>query len=350
MPLPRKMENKGLPSRWRKIHGAYYYRVPEGLEASWDGKKQFRLGKTLPEAYKVWADRLSMLDDAKTVGELLDRYALQVVPKKEVTTQAHNAVAIKRLRAVLGALPLMSIKPRHIYQYVDKRSAKTAAKREIEVLSHAYTKAVEWGYLDRHPFKREVRLEGERPRTRYIEDWEIVECLSLESRRKAGSVLAIQAYMRIKLLTGLRRGDLLRLTVSDLKDDGIHVMPGKTEGTTGKRLIYEWTNELREAVSLAKSMRPVSIAPWLFCNRRGECYFDEQTGRAGGWDTMWRNFMSRVLAETKVKEHFTEHDLRAKCASDAETLEHAQALLAHADGKVTERIYRRKPERVKPLR
>jgi len=350
MPKARNKENKGLPARWRTIHGAYYYRVPEGLEASWDGKKQFRLGKSLPEAYKVWAERLGSLDDAKTIGELLERYSLEVVPKKEVTTQAHNAVAIKRLRAVMGALALTSLKPRHIYQYVDKRSAKTAARREIEVLSHAYTKAVEWGYLDKHPFKGEVRLDGEKPRTRYVEDWEIIECLSLESRRKSGSVLAIQAYMRLKLLTGLRRGDLLRLTMSDLQEDGIHVTPGKTESSTGKRLIYEWSTELREAVAMAKSTRPVSIAPWLFCNRSGECYFNEDTGRAGGWDTMWRNFMGRVLDETKVKEHFTEHDLRAKCASDAETLEHAQALLAHADGKVTERIYRRKPERVRPLR
>ncbi|WP_235429657.1 hypothetical protein [Paraburkholderia fungorum] len=62
------------------------------------------------------------------------------------------------------------------------------------------------------------------------------------------------------------------------------------------------------------------------------------------------DFMARVLEETKVKEHFTEHDLRAKCTSDAETLEHAQAPLAHADGKVTQTIYRRKPERVRPLR
>lgn len=350
MPKKRKAENKGLPARWRIMHGAYYYRVPEGLESAWDSKKQFRLGKSLPEAYKTWADRLGSLDDAKTVGELLDRYALEVVPTKEITTQAQNAVAIKRLRAVLGALALVAIKPRHIYQYVDKRAAKTSARREIEVLSHAYTKAVQWGYLDQHPFKGEVRLDGEKPRTRYVEDWEIVECLSIDSRRKVGSVLAVQAYMRIKLLTGMRRGDLLRLTMSDLQDDGIHVMPGKTEHSTGKRLIIEWTDELRAYVGMAKSVRPVTISPFLFCNRRGECYFNEKTGRAGGWDTMWRNFITRVLKETKLKEHFTEHDMRAKCASDAETLEHARALLAHADGKVTERIYRRKPERVKPLR
>lgn len=350
MPLPRKKENKGLPARWRFKHGAYYYQVPIGLEAQWDGKQLFRLGKSLPESYRTWADRLSTLDDAKNIAELLDRYALQVVPTKSITTQAQNSVAIKRLRAVLGAVPLQSLKPRHVYQYIDKRQAKVAARREVEVLSHAYTKAVEWGYLDRHPFKGEVRLDGEKPRTRYVEDWEIIECLSIESRRKAGSVLAIQAYIRVKLLTGMRRGDLLRLTMSDLKEDGIHVTPGKTENSTGKRLIIEWSDELREAISIAKSARPVQIAPWLFCTMRGECYFDEETGRAGGWDTMWRNFMGKVLDTTKVKEKFTEHDLRAKCASDAETLEHARALLAHADGKITERVYRRKPERVKPLR
>jgi integrase len=60
--------------------------------------------------------------------------------------------------------------------------------------------------------------------------------------------------------------------------------------------------------------------------------------------------MDRVLDETKVKERFTEHDIRAKAASDAETLEHAQKLLAHADSKITDRVYRRKPEKVRPLR
>ena len=36
---------------------------------------------------------------------------------------------------------------------------------------------------------------------------------------------------------------------------------------------------------------------------------------------MWRGFSARVLQETKVEQKFTEHDLRAKCASDASTLE-----------------------------
>jgi len=349
MPRARKPENQGLPKRWRHVHGAYYYQVPPGQEGAWDGKQTFRLGSNLPDAYKVWAERLQVVEHARTIAALLDRYALEVIPKKKTTTQAQNKSAIKPVRATFGPMALADIKPRHVYQYIDRREAKTSAHREMELLSHALTKAVEWGYLDRHPFKGEVRLEGEKARTRYVEDWEIVECLSIESRRKAGSVLAAQAYIRLKLLTGIRRGDMLRLTMSNLREDGIYVEPGKTEGSTGKRMIIQWSEELRAAGGMAKAARPVQLSPYLFCNMKGECYFKEN-GRAGGWETLWRNFMARVMEETKVKDHFTEHDLRAKCASDAATLEHARSLLAHADSKLTDRVYRRRPEVVKPLR
>ena len=62
MPPKRKPENRGLPARWQFTHGAYYYFVPRGLEAMWDGKKRFRLGSALHEAYKVWADRVGRND------------------------------------------------------------------------------------------------------------------------------------------------------------------------------------------------------------------------------------------------------------------------------------------------
>ncbi len=223
--------------RQRHIHGAYFYRVPPGQEHRWDGKKQFRLGATLPEAYRVWADRMEAPDNARTIGELLDRYALEVVPEKAPKSRVENARYIATLRAVFAAMPLRDLIPKHVYTYVDKRRdaregkdrrARTAAHREIELLSHAFSKAVEWGYINKHPFKGEVQLRGEKPRTRYVEDWEVVECLALAPVRRRESILAIHAYMRMKLLTGLRRSDLLRLRVADCKEDGIHVVTHKT--------------------------------------------------------------------------------------------------------------------------
>ena len=360
MPRKRNPENAGLPARWRRVHGAYYFQVPLGLETHWDGKKQFRLGKTLPEAYRTWSARMDARTSAKNVSALLERYLLEVVPGKAPATQTANALYVRQLNSVFGDMPLAAIKPRHVYLYVDKRSqkkltesgrttgGKTTAHREIEVLSHAFTKAVEWGYLDAHPFKGEVRLEGERPRDRYVEDWEVLACLALEARRKTGSVLAIQAYIRLKLMTGMARSDLLRLTVTDIRDDGIHIQRHKTQGTTGKRTIYEMTPDLARAIEMAKAARP-RLSPYLFCTRDGKPYIDEATGTSNGWDSIWQRFMARVLAETKVESKFTEHDLRAKCASDAATLDQARALLSHADARTTELIYRRKPERVQPL-
>ena len=90
MPKSRLKENKGLAVRWVKTHGAYYYRVPLGLEHQWDGKTKFRLGKTLVEAHKSFAERVDEGDTGvgKTIGALLDKYLIFEVPKKAVTTQA----------------------------------------------------------------------------------------------------------------------------------------------------------------------------------------------------------------------------------------------------------------------
>jgi hypothetical protein len=55
------------------------------------------------------------------------------------------------------------------------------------------------------------------------------------------------------------------------------------------------------------------------------------------------------MAETKVKDRFQERDLRAKVASDSDTLQEASQRLGHADSAITQRGYRRKPVRVQPL-
>jgi integrase len=59
---------------------------------------------------------------------------------------------------------------------------------------------------------------------------------------------------------------------------------------------------------------------------------------------MWQRFMLRVLAETEVKERFTDHDLRRKAGSEQESLEAARRLLGHVDPRTTNRHYRTKPE------
>jgi integrase len=361
LPRQRSKENRGLPARWQFTHGAFYYRVPPGLEPWWNGQTRFRLGTNIVEAHRTFVEHVGneptmpgpKAARERTAGHLLDRYALEVVPAKgSPLTRADNLRAVKLLKKRFGDVPLGYSKwPMLFYQYASNRKkpdgtkALTAAHRELEVMSHAFTKAVQWGLIARHPTLNEVRFDGDlalKARTRYIEDWEVLECLALPARRAQGSVLAIQAYIRLKLLTGLARSDLLRLRVDQhIKEDGIHVERHKT----GKATVYEWTPERRAAVEDCKRTRP-ALSPFLFCDRRGAGYIMEDTGTCHGWDSMWSRFMDRVLLETKVTERFHEHDLRAKAGSDAESLEKARALLQHADARTTRRFYMRKPERV----
>ena len=353
MPKPRNKKNRGLPKRWRFKNGAYRYLVPPGMEDQWDGKKEFTLGKTLPDAYRVWADRLAELEDITTVSDLMDRYLLEVVPTKSFKSQESNQLAIRRLKPVFGMMRPSEVQPAHAYKYADlvtKAHGRTSAKHDIQCLSHLLTKAVEWGVINRNPLLGQVRIKGTGPRDRLVEDWEIDEALAIESSYRG--VLVANVYIRFKLMTGLRRGDILRLKLSNLKEDGIHVLLNKTKQSTGKRLIIEWDQEgdmraLSDEI-LRIPPRRIGDAP-LFVTRRGKSYIDYQ-GRCNAFDSLWQRFMDKVLAETKVAERFQERDLRAKVASDSDSLVEASERLGHADTAITQRVYRRKPVRIQPLK
>jgi len=142
MPRQRNTENRGHPTGWRWKKNRWRYRVPPGQEALWDNKREYVLGRTLTEAYRTWTSRVQPHGDEKTVSDLLDRYSHQVIPTKAVRTQKGNNESIVRLRSVFGHMPIAALKPTHVYQYLDRqRSHPTSANRNVEVLSHAYTKA-----------------------------------------------------------------------------------------------------------------------------------------------------------------------------------------------------------------
>lgn len=346
MPRKRNTENRSTPTGWRWKANRWRYRVPPGTEEHWDGKGEFVLGRTLSEAYRTWADRVQPHGDEKTVSDLLDRYSHEVVLTKAPRTQQGNSQSIVRLRQVFGHMPIAALKPVHVYQYLDKRGSQpTSANRDIEVLSHAYTVAIKWGLIEVHPIKGKVISHSERPRDRYVEDWELIEALRVANK-------TVRAYIGVKLLTGLRRADLLSLRVADLKEDGIHVRPRKTARTTGKRLVIAWSDALRKAINEAMASRPrprvVPIASFLFNTSRGEPYI-KPDATANAFDSLWQRFMDKALKETSLQERFQERDLRAKTASDM-PLELATALLGHADSRITQRVYRRRPDIVKPLK
>lgn len=356
-PKQRKKENKGLPKRWRLKNGAYRYLVPPGQEHQWDNKKEFTLGKTLSEAYATWADRMQQDgSELNNMGKIMDRYLLEVVPEKSYKAQQSDQLAIRRLRPVFGAMRPDDIEPAHAYQYFDlvqKKHGFTSGKHDIGTLRHMLTKAVQWGVIRTNQLKGQIQIRkkdyGQKQRDRLVEDWEINEALELQSSYRG--VQIAQPYIRFKLMTGLRRNDILSLQLTDIKEDGIHVQPSKTRNSSGKRLIIEWDEdgELEALIEEIKKIKPRRIGnAYLFTTRQNKPYIDDK-GQCNAFDSLWQRFMDKVLSETRVTDRFQERDLRAKVASESDTLVEASERLGHASTEITQRVYRRKPVRVQPL-
>jgi integrase len=197
------------------------------------------------------------------------------------------------------------------------------------LLKHIFTKAVEWGAIDANP-ARDVRKFSIPRRRRYVTDSEFEAVYAVAQPM-------VRVAMRLAVLTGLRRGDILSLTRTHLTDEGIRVETAKT----GKVLVIQWSDELLGVVEKAKKLPP-HVRQHLVANTRGKPY------TADGFSTQWDRTMAKAL-KNGLTERFHFHDLRAKSASD-DDLQTASNRLGHGNVSTTERYYRRAPEKVRPLR
>nr|WP_253938680.1 tyrosine-type recombinase/integrase [Hahella sp. HN01] len=178
-----------------------------------------------------------------------------------------------------------------------------------------------------------------KPRDRYISDQE------LDAFLKTAPPF-ICAYVAVKLATGLRQGDMLNMRLDDLTEEGILVTTRKT-GTKG---IVEWTPELRKAIDNLIESNPAKSDTYVICNLKG------QKLSSNTFQHQWGDAMKAALIAGEndpdgLKLKFTEHDLRAKHATDIETLGgNATNNLLHENRATTKSYLRnRKAIKITPL-
>jgi integrase len=317
MPMGRtRQSRKDLPRRMYFYHGAYYL-IPKG-------GKRTSLGRDYAEALRKYADMVDPVIGRKNIGAVMDIYIQQKVPKKKPRTQEDYLDAIKRLRPVFGAMWPEDLEPKHIYQYLNARDAKVRANREIAVLSNVMQQAIEMGLINANPCKQ-VRRNEEAPRVRDVLDHEVAGLM-------AHTPDWLDAYIAIKSLTGLRQGDMLRLTAFAIRDDGLFVETGKR----GKRLLFQITKSLRAALDEAQALRRRPSEARLF------------PISARGFKSAWARAMAKYAENGG--ERFAENDLRAQVGSKAmDKGMDAASMLGHSSDAVTRRHYVRGTRKVSPL-
>jgi integrase len=315
----RRQHDRHLPQRVYIRRGIYYFAEPEG--------RWLPLGRDLATAMAKYST-IAGPHSVHTFADLLDRYLLEVLPKKAPRTRADQIKQIPKLRAAFGHLTPDQLTPRLVQRYRNLRAqrSKAQANQELALLSHVCATAIEWELMEANPC-RDVKKYRLPPRTHYVtdEDYRLVW-------NQAGPRLRL--FMDLALLTGQREGDLRALTWEQIGKEGVEFRQGKT----GKHLIVTWSPALRAVIAAARRVRP--LGPTVVSTRAGEPF------NQSAFSSLWRRAMAR--AGEPWERRFRFHDLRAKSASD-DSLTAASERLGHGDARLTQRVYRRAPARVRPL-
>jgi len=326
MGRPRKTD-RHLPANMQRKHGRYYF-VRAG--------KWTALSRDYGPALMEYAALVGTTAQARTVRDAVWDYIEHRRKGLAPATLQGYCYSADNLCAVFGKLALADLTSPMIYRYLAE-SGTVQANRDKALLSAAYTHARNMGALTTpDPTKGLHYRNEEKPRQRYVTDAELATLIAHAPPKLA-------CIARFIELTGMRQGDVLRVKMADMDAEGIHY----TQGKTGKRLVVLWSPELAAVVADAKKQWRRFGREYLFESRGQNGPKERKPGpyTPSGLRAMWRRVRASAgLLDVRL------HDLRRKAGSDVETQGDAQRLLGHADGKVTGRHYRAKPERVKPVR
>ena len=336
------------PARWKQRGRKIYYRPRDDERDKYDGKHWYPLGSNEPEAFATWFRMQTGAVVPRSIREAIgiykasDRYA-NLADK----TRREYDRALTNIDAVFGHMRPQDVIPADVYRWMSTLAPVTA-NRHRSVMLNVMKTCVKHGAIDRNPV-REVEPNPEEERERYVTDEE------LEQFMAKCCTPFLRAYLGLKLVTGLRQGQLLALRVSDWNPEGIPpgddpeaplgtlLAPGRKRGRDN---VY-WGEGLKEAVQAALAVRRKVVShQWLYSTRRGQRYTGD------GFRSLWSYAMWKWTTQEggPKGEHFTEHDVRAKVGSDSEDVPAAQARLQHQSASTTKRTYRRKPATVQVLK
>jgi integrase len=158
-----------------------------------------------------------------TLGEAIDRYVRDILPNKPKCMKAQGP-QLAWWKKQLGHYLLADITPAKIAETRDLLlSQSTVRKRQrspatvvryLAVLSHLMSMAIkEWGWLETNPVLRISKPKESRGRTRFLSEEELPRLL-LACKESKNPYL--YTAVLISLCTGMRRGELLNLTWTDV--------------------------------------------------------------------------------------------------------------------------------------
>jgi integrase len=153
-----------------------------------------------------WVGRLR---DVKTPVQEEIKEFLTVYSQPRKVSWKDDAIILRRFSAFVGPTThVQEIDRRLIERFqlhlLTKKISKARVNRYIAIVKCLFNRLIDWGKLQSNPC-RGIKLYQEPPRTHWLEPGQIADLLAHCSAR-------LKPIVQVALLTGLRKGDVLRLT------------------------------------------------------------------------------------------------------------------------------------------
>lgn len=322
------------------------------------GKRVRQSFKTKKEAEGELAARVSLIrgnpkkyleiskTSTSTFDELVKKYRENY--KSQRSYESSKKFHIEKIEEEFKGRLLESIK------YYDLESYRTRLRNTINkygrlrkdstvnrlmaCLRHMFAKAVEWEMLDRSPFERgrSLQLKENNKRLRFLTEDEIENLLNAcpeplqpkLKRKDNGAFQGTQAthlkdFVTIAIHTGMRKGEILSLKWSQIKNDFIYLSKTKTDEAR-QIPIDEDLEDCLKGIRKRNQFKSEYIFP------------DDKKGHLKDVKTAFKSALDRAGIED-----FRPHDLRHTFASHflmrGGTLKALKEILGHADIKMTMR-------------
>jgi integrase len=263
---------------------------------------------------------------AATVADLCARFLEDYVPRKSSATQRdyRQQIAVDILPA-LGRLKVAAVSLADVdgwHRRISKR-APTHANRALAVLSKMLSMAIVWGLRDTNPC-RGIERNQENKRQRYLTGPELTRVTdALAELRDQGAANVI----RLLLLTGARRGELLAARWADIDiEAGVWTKPG---ATTKQRTMHRVPLSEAACRLLAEMRKQAGAGEWVFPAPRR---FGHRTELNDAWRAL-----RKAAGIPGVRLHDCRHSFASILASQGLSLPIIGALLGHASPTTTAR-------------
>jgi len=254
-------------------------------------------------------------------GDFAERFLDEYVDSrlKPTTQKKYRMSMVKNLLPEFGQRRLDEIKFADVSKYhASMRRTPAHANYTLALLSSVYSRAIEWGVLDRSFVSptRGVKKFPTRSRERFLTAEEramldrfLENALTIPSNRPGGLRWHSVAAIRLLALTGMRRSEVLDLTWEMV--DYRHHCFRLPDSKTGQKVVPVSSS----ALELVRECREV----WEACSHRPKPrnVIYSKKGKAVDPTVLTATWCERVRCRIPGFEKVRLHDLRHSAASDA---------------------------------